>query len=163
MTWQLRRAGGDDLEAIMTIETTVFVTDAWSPDVMRAELANPHNFYLVAFPAGVPERIEAYAGLFAPYGATKADIQTVAVAESARRGGLGRTLVQSLVNEARKRGADEVFLEVRADNPSAEQLYLAVGFEQIAVRTAYYQPDGVDALVMRLTIPEPRMAQAVSE
>ena len=49
-------------------------------------------------------------------------------------------LVQSLLAEARRRGASEVFLEVRADNPGAQQLYRTLGFEQIAVRPRYYQP-----------------------
>jgi len=45
-----------------------------------------------------------------------------------------------------------VFLEVRADNPSAEGLYLSEGFEEIGRRPRYYQPDDVDAIVMRLDV-----------
>ena len=61
----------------------------------------------------------------------------------------------TLVAEAVRRGAGEVFLEVRADNPGARELYRSLGFEEIAVRAKYYQPDGVDAIVMRLE-PAPR-------
>ena len=154
-TWQLRRATVDDLDAIMTIETTTFVSDAWSRETMRAELADGNGVYLVAFPVGHPDRIEAYAGLRAPHRAPQADIQTIAVAESARRQGLGRVLMQQLLNEARGRGASEVFLEVRADNPNAKALYDSLDFEQMAVRPHYYQPDGVDAIVMRHTLREP--------
>lgn len=160
MTWQLRRATGDDLEAIMAIETTVFAGDAWSTESMRGELADRHGYYLVAFPPGEPERIEAYAGLRAPLRERQADIQTIAVAETARRRGLGRVLMQRMIAEARERGAKELFLEVRADNPSAQSLYDSLGFEAIAVRPKYYQPDGVDAIVMRLTIPEPTVSVA---
>ena len=152
MTWQLRRAGAGDLDAIMALETGTFGSDAWSTASMRQELRNANCFYLVAFRPETPDEIEAYAGLLAPNGAKEADIQTIAVAEGSRRGGLGRTLLLTLVNEARKRGAAEVFLEVRADNPGAQALYRSLGFEQLAVRKAYYQPDGVDALVMRLEI-----------
>ena len=49
---------------------------------------------------------------------------------------------------------------MRDDNPSAQALYLSLGFEQIAVRPKYYQPDGVDAIIMRLVIPEPEMSVA---
>lgn len=152
MAWQMRVAGVHDLEAIMRIENATFGADAWSSGAMRAELASKQGYYLVAFPPGHPERIEGYAGLLAPNGSNQADIQTIAVIEPARRGGLGRMLVQALIGEARQRGATEVFLEVRADNPNAEQLYRSLGFEQIAVRPKYYQPDGVDALVMRLEV-----------
>jgi N6-L-threonylcarbamoyladenine synthase/ribosomal-protein-alanine N-acetyltransferase len=48
-----------------------------------------------------------------------------------------------------------VFLEVRADNPGARALYESLGFAEIAVRPDYYQPDGVDAVIMRLADPEP--------
>jgi len=161
MTWQLRTADADDLDAVMAIEHAVFANDAWSRASMRAELASPHSFYLVAFPVGEPERIEAYAGLLAPRGSGQADIQSVAVVPSARRRGLARTLVRTLVAEARDRRAREVFLEVRADNPGAESLYDSLGFERIAVRAGYYQPDNVDANVMRLTISDPKTSPAV--
>jgi ribosomal-protein-alanine acetyltransferase len=163
MAWQLRRAGVDDLDAIMAIEHGVFGTDAWSSESMLGELASVHSYYLVAFEVGSPDRIDGYAGLLAPRRAQQADIQSVAVVESARRRGLGRTLVRALVAEARDRGAREVFLEVRADNPGAESLYDSLGFERIAVRKGYYQPDNVDATVMRLTVAEPRLAPAVGQ
>lgn len=158
MTWQLRRATEADLDAIMALETSIFENDAWSPEMMARDVADPSCYYLVAFPPDAPERIEAYAGLLAPRGALEGDIQTIAVAEPARGHGLGRTLMLSLIGEARKRGAREVFLEVRADNPSAQRLYRRLGFEDVGVRRGYYQPDNVDAIVMRLSIPAPMMA-----
>ncbi|MDJ0334194.1 ribosomal protein S18-alanine N-acetyltransferase [Salinibacterium sp. G-O1] len=161
MTWQLRRATADDLDAIMAIESTVFTTDAWSSAIMRAELADRHGYYLVAFPPGEPDQIDAYAGLRSPLREPQADIQTIAVAERARRNGLGRVLMLQLMSEARTRGAREIFLEVRADNPSAQALYVSLGFEQIAVRPNYYQPDGVDAIIMRMAVVEPKVSVAL--
>lgn len=158
MTWQLRRAQPSDLDAIMEIERSTFTTDGWSADAMASELANAQTYYLVAHRPEFPSVIEGYAGLFAPRGAQQSDIQTIAVAPSARRTGLGRVLMQTLIGEARERGAQEVFLEVRADNPGAQRLYDHLGFERIAVRPAYYQPDGVDAIVMRLAIEPARGA-----
>ncbi|MBG6055594.1 ribosomal-protein-alanine acetyltransferase [Salinibacterium sp. CAN_S4] len=160
MTWQLRRATVDDLDAIMDIETTVFTTDAWSSAIMRAEIGDRHGYYVVAFPPDAPTQIDAYAGLRAPLREPQADIQTIAVSGSARRNGLGRVLMLHLISEARTRGAREIFLEVRDDNPSAQSLYLSLGFEQIAIRPKYYQPDGVDAIIMRLAIPEPEVRVA---
>ena len=158
-TWQLRRATPNDLDAIMQIEDAVFTPDAWSRDSMRHELGLRDGYYLVAFPVGRPEQIDAYAGLFAPHRAPSADVQTIAVAEHARRGGLGRVLMTQMIAEARSRGAEEVFLEVRADNESAQNLYRSLGFEQLAVRKGYYK-GGVDAIVMRLGIGAPRVEVA---
>jgi ribosomal-protein-alanine N-acetyltransferase len=41
---------------------------------------------------------------------------------------------------------------VRADNPVAQALYASEGFIELGRRPRYYQPDGVDALVMRLDL-----------
>ena len=155
MTWQLRAATPGDLDAIMAIEASVFPEDAWSPATMLAELRDRNGYYLVAFPPGDPGRIDAYAGLRAPRRQPQADIQTIAVVEDARRQGLGRVLMLRLIDEARERGAAELFLEVRADNPGAQTLYESLGFERIAVRPQYYG-GVVDAVIMRLTIPAPR-------
>lgn len=151
MVWRLRRAGVEDLDAIMAIENATFATDAWPRDVMRSDLRGAHTYYLVAEDTGV----DGYAGLLAPRGSGQADIQTIAVVEGARGRGLGRTLMDALLSEARGRGAEQVFLEVRADNPAAQHLYDSLGFERIDVRRNYYQPDGVDAIIMRLTLPAP--------
>ncbi|MEO7123024.1 MAG: ribosomal protein S18-alanine N-acetyltransferase [Lacisediminihabitans sp.] len=154
MSWQLRRATPADLDAIMLLETGTFGTDAWSSESMLADLSSRHAYYLVA------ERLDdgavvGYAGLLAPQGSQDGDVQTIAVAESDRRGGLGRTLIQALIAEARKRGASKVFLEVRADNGGAQHLYETLGFVAIAERIGYYQPDNVDAIVMKYEIPAP--------
>jgi ribosomal-protein-alanine acetyltransferase len=149
--WQIRQANVDDVDAIMAIESATFGSDAWSRESMLAELANPNTFYLAA---GRDERLEGYAGLLAPRGAEQADVQTIAVLESARGSGLGRALMNIMLSEARSRRATEVFLEVRADNPGPRHLYESLGFEQVSVRKRYYRP-GVDAIVMRLELPEP--------
>jgi len=161
MSWQLRRATHNDLDSIMAIESSEFANDAWSRDMMSAELGDKHGYYLVANPVGEPQRVTAYAGLHAPFREPQADIQTIAVAPDARRNGIGRALMHALMVEARDRGASELFLEVRDDNPGAQHLYDSLGFERIAVRPNYYQPDGVDAVVMRLSIPEPHLSPAV--
>lgn len=155
MTWQLRRADAGDLHAIMRLETATFGNDAWSSETMRAELANPNTWYLVAFTPEEPDIIDAYAGVLAAPGAREADIHTIAVAPHARRRGLGRTIILTLEREAVKRGATRIFLEVRADNSGALALYRSLDFEELAVREKYYQPDGVDAIVMAHD-PKPR-------
>ena len=160
MTWQLRRATAADVPGIMQLETRIFESDAWSADMMLRDVTDPNCYYLVAFHPDHPDLLDAYAGLLAPTGAVESDIQTIAVTEAARGYGLGRTLMLTLIAQARTRGAREVFLEVRADNPGAQSLYLSLGFEQLGVRAGYYQPDNVDALVMRLHIPRPSMSMA---
>jgi ribosomal-protein-alanine acetyltransferase len=146
----LRDATPADLDAIMAIENRSFPTDAWSRETMAAELESPHGRYLVDDQDGA---VIGYGGVRALRGGADADIQTIALLAEHRGQGRGRTLLRALLAAAAERGAREVFLEVRADNPAAEGLYVAEGFREIGRRPRYYQPDDVDAIVMRLELP----------
>jgi ribosomal-protein-alanine acetyltransferase len=145
----IRPAGVSDLDAIMALERASFPTDAWSEPMMREELAAAHNRYLVDEVAG---RIVGYAGLRALPGSRDADVQTIAVSEASRGRGRGRALLHALLEQAVDLRAREVFLEVRADNPAAQALYASEGFAELGRRPRYYQPDDVDAVVMRLDL-----------
>src|SRR5437763_1290628 len=63
--------------------------------------------------------------------------------------GTGTALRKAPGDEADNRGYEEVLLEVREDNPRARRLYLRHGFTEVGIRRGYYQPSGVDAVVMR--------------
>lgn len=145
----LREAVPDDLSAIMALERASFPTDAWSDAMMREELASPHGWYIVDEEAG---RLIGYAGLRAVRGSRDADVQTIAIAAPSRGRGRGRTLLRALLGEAAERGVQEVFLEVRADNPVAQALYASEGFLEVGRRPRYYQPDDVDAVVMKADV-----------
>lgn len=149
---RLRPATVDDLDAMWAIEAAVFGGDAWSLDLMREELVGEHREYL----ALVDEAgdVVGYAGLLA-LGA-EGDVQTIAVAPAVRGSGQGRRLMNALLDAAEARGVRSVFLEVRADNPAARGLYESLGFAELGVRPRYYQPDGVDAIVMKLDCKERR-------
>jgi [ribosomal protein S18]-alanine N-acetyltransferase len=155
----IRAATAADLDAIMLIERHSFPTDAWSAELMAAELSSPHGRYLVDVePAtgssvqGTGEVVVGYGGVRALRGSADSDIQTIALDAAHRGSGRGRALLRALLAEAAARGAHEVFLEVRADNPVAQRLYLSEGFAEIGRRAGYYQPDDVDAVIMRLDL-----------
>ncbi|XAS65864.1 ribosomal protein S18-alanine N-acetyltransferase [Pseudarthrobacter sp. So.54] len=143
----LRDMTAADVPAVHELERALFPVDAWPLHMFVAELAQAETRrYLVAEAAG---RIVGYAGLMCiePI----ADVQTIAVVPEQEGKGIGSALLTELIRESRQRGAQDVLLEVRADNPRAQQLYLRYGFEQIHVRPRYYR-DGVDALIMRLRL-----------
>ncbi|WP_439689432.1 ribosomal protein S18-alanine N-acetyltransferase [Curtobacterium sp. SP.BCp] len=152
---RLRPAHPQDLDDIMWLEHVSFPTDAWSASQMSGELYSPHGYYVVVetVAEGTAPTVVGYAGLSSLAGNPVADVQTIAVAAEQRGRGIGRVLFTELLDEARRRGVHEVFLEVRADNPVAQAMYTAFGFEHIATRPRYYQPDGVDAWVMRAELP----------
>jgi ribosomal-protein-alanine N-acetyltransferase len=160
---RLRRAHPQDLDDVMWLEHASFPTDAWSAAQMSDELSSPHGYYVVVETTdeGSAPTVVGYAGLSSLPGNPVADVQTIAVAADQRGRGLGRVLFTELLDEARCRGVHEVFLEVRADNPVAQTMYTGFGFEHIATRPRYYQPDGVDAWVMRAELAVPPAATPV--
>jgi N6-L-threonylcarbamoyladenine synthase len=135
-----------DLPEIMKLETASFANDAWPEETFRSELGANHTFYILALEG---DELVGYAGLSKLPGSDQADIQTIAVREDKRGLGIGRLLMNSLTQQATDLDAKEIFLEVRADNSVAQKLYKIFGFKQIGTRKKYYQPDGVDAFIMK--------------
>jgi ribosomal-protein-alanine N-acetyltransferase len=86
----------------------------------------------------------------------EAQLLNLTVAPRARRQGLGRALLKRFLADARLRGAEQCFLEVRVSNSAAIALYAAEGFAAVARRVAYYPPAATnereDALVMRRSL-----------
>jgi ribosomal-protein-alanine N-acetyltransferase len=82
----------------------------------------------------------------------QSELGNVAVAEEARGAGIGRALVEAIVERVRARGSRECFLEVRESNAVAQALYDDMGFEVVGRRRAYYALPTEDALVMRLFV-----------
>lgn len=89
-------------------------------------------------------------------GAGEAHLLNLCVRSDLRRHGIGRGLLELLLEHARAQGVADLFLEVRPSNPDAIRLYVAMGFQQIGVRRAYYQAVGgrEDALVYRLRLSQ---------
>lgn len=75
----------------------------------------------------------------------------VAVDPAARRGGIGRTLVEAVIGYARAHAAAKILLEVRASNAAALALYDRLGFTRFNVRERYYS-DGEDGIEMMLEL-----------
>lgn len=158
----LRAMTRDDVPAVLALEQAMFPLDAWPEEFFHAELdhtgpattAQPGGTraYRVVEAAehdGGNPQIVAYGGLM--FVRPLADVQTIAVNSECEGRGLGTALLRWMIDEARTRGADDLLLEVRADNPRAQQLYAHHGFEHILTRPHYYPP-GVDALIMRLRL-----------
>ncbi|MBM7051181.1 ribosomal protein S18-alanine N-acetyltransferase [Rothia sp. ZJ1223] len=148
-----RRMTLHDLEQVHTLERYLFPADAWPIDMFLAEIQHETRSYLVAEDTAVrPTSIIGYAGVMSV--ADTADVQTIAVAPQYEGKGIGRALLDYLHREAAARGAQTILLEVRADNPRAQDLYTRNGYSHIHTRPRYYN-DGVDALIMQASLTDP--------
>ncbi len=140
-TAQLARMRWWHVAAVMELEGELFGAEAWSPAAYWNELAETATrHYVVAL---AEEQVVGYAGL-AVFG-DEAHVLTIGVAAAAQGRGLGTELLRDLLAAA---GGRRVLLDVRADNEVAQRLYRRHGFVPIGRRRRYYQPSGVDAVVM---------------
>ncbi len=90
-------------------------------------------------------------------GPGEAHILNICIEHSVRRRGVARLLLRHLIDTARQNAAKEIFLEVRESNTAAMRLYESLGFNQIAVRSRYYNSNATvcgreDAMLYALTL-----------
>lgn len=142
-----------DLPMIVSMERQVYRTDAWSMAQFKEELAAvPRNrFYVIA--QDEQNHIVGYAGVFSPDNGLDADVLTLTVAPSWRRQGIGRAMLNQLIDWAIARQAPAIFLEVREGNVEASPLYESAGFVAISSRSNYYSL-GVNAVIMKKDLNE---------
>jgi len=84
----------------------------------------------------------------------EAHILNLCIDESHQKQGFARMLLNHLIELAKQRGANTVFLEVRPSNPRAVHLYERSGFNEIGIRKDYYDAAGgrEDAIVMARSV-----------
>jgi ribosomal-protein-alanine N-acetyltransferase len=134
------------LDAVMRHEHEMFGPESWTRAGYRSELSDTrHRYYLAA--EDDDGTLLGWAGLMVV--AEDAQILTVGVVPAARRRGIGQGLLDAMLDEAKRRGALAVFLEVRADNDAAQALYRRNGFVDLRVRRGYYDSGRADALEMQ--------------
>jgi len=86
------------------------------------------------------------------------ELENIVVAASAQRQGLGKQLLEALLDAARKTNSASVILEVRESNAAARTLYEKTGFEQSGSRKSYYTNPREDAVLYCLTLGQHRFS-----
>ncbi len=78
------------------------------------------------------------------------EILNLAVKPKCRGQGVGKALVEALLEVFSREGVVEVFLEVRESNAVASAIYKSLGFRQAGRRPGYYRNPVEAALLLRL-------------
>lgn len=100
----------------------------------------------VVIPDGESETAKAYGGMTVVL--DEGSITNIAVRPDVRRQGLGRAVVEALLDRARSLGVTDVYLEVRLSNEPAIALYRALGFDVVGTRKNFYKQPTEDAYTM---------------
>ena len=136
-----------DVPLIAKLESVAF-SDPWSEASFESVMDEPAAYVAVA--RGATERILGY--VVAWFAADEGEIANLAVREPTRRQGIGASLLDAALDEGRRRGAKNMYLEVRESNEAARRLYASRGFEEVGRRRGYYKRPVEDAIVLRLEI-----------
>ena len=135
-----------DLQNLVALERECFTTEAYTERQIRDLLESPNA---IAFLARIDADIAGFViSLVEEYeGAKIGHIVTIDVAIKHRRKGTGLTLLKAAEDALLERKARAVYLEVRADNTSALQLYSKQGYVKTEILENYYSR-GIRALRM---------------
>ncbi|MCO6389137.1 GNAT family N-acetyltransferase [Aliihoeflea sp. 40Bstr573] len=140
----------EDASALPRIHEEDFIRP-WSEDEFADLLAQGNVFGFAAREVG-KRQLGPVGFVLVRQAADEAEILTVAVARSARRLGLGRSLMDAVLRALHAARTASLFLEVDETNAPAIALYRRLGFIQVGRRPDYYkQPGGgrTGAIVMR--------------
>lgn len=131
----------EHLEGVATLERLCF-GEPWSAKALELLLGD--GAFAVVCTEG--QDVLAYGGMLSVL--DEGQVTNIAVHPDHRRCGLGRRVLETMLEEAERRGLTEISLEVRASNHAAISLYEQAGFSAVGRRRSFYKQPTEDALVM---------------
>jgi ribosomal-protein-alanine N-acetyltransferase len=145
--YKFRPMHASDLELIMSIEPHLY-SHPWT-------LGNFVDSLQSGYSAWVLEKGEEIVGYALQMMVLdEAHLLNLSIAKPYQKQGLGRKLLEHMIEIAKNHHAVHMFLEVRPSNVSAIALYENMGFNEMAIRRGYY-PAAVgreDAILMGLAL-----------
>lgn len=139
---EIRPVRYQDIAQIAKLEQQIF-SEPWSAESLEEARRREDNIFLAAI---CEEQVAAYALCYGTM--DEGEIPTIATNPSYLHMGIGKELLQSLLQECHKRDIRQVFLEVRVSNEKAQGLYHKCKFEVVGRRKDFYRFPTEDALVM---------------
>lgn len=138
----IRRMTKEDATKVANIESQVF-SEPWPYDEFVKATLDEKYIYLVAT---CEDEVVGYAGCFVV--CEDSDVTNIAVDAEYRRLGIADVLIDTLSKEAKKKGAEHLFLEVRESNEGARCLYKKNDFVEVGKRKDFYRKPTETAILM---------------
>lgn len=148
MTLVLRSMEVEDIPAVVVIERQVQL-HPWSHQLF-ADSVNGSDICWVLTEGS---QVVGYAVLKAIL--DEAELLTLSIKPEYQGKGLGRYLLEGVIQRIQAGGVSQLFLEVRISNAVAIGLYLSCGFAHIGRRSGYYPTDSggrEDAFVLSASL-----------
>lgn len=132
----------EDVLVVAEIEKECF-SKPWSEKAIKTEINNDLSYFVVA---KVGNEVVGYGGMYSVMG--EGYIYNIAVKFKYRRFGIGKDIVNELVNYSKNKNLKFLSLEVRKSNTPAINLYSNCGFEYVGNRKNFYTDPIEDAIIM---------------
>ena len=143
--------GAAHLDAVLAIEQSAY-SHPWSRGNFSDSMAAGYQLQCLVGGADVLGYFVAMAGY------REVHLLNITVAPAHQRQGWARVLLDALAIWSRGQQAEWLWLEVRAGNTRAQQIYEHCGFAPVGLRKGYYpagQGQREDAVVMNLRLGAP--------
>lgn len=142
----IRAAEQMDIDAIVRVENACFSTP-WSIDAIKHEICeNKLADFMIA--CDEENNIIGYIGIWTLL--DECQINKIAVMPEKRKIGIGKTILNHVIELTRDMGVKSWYLEVRESNTAAQALYRSAGFSSVGTRKNYYINPVEDAVLMNL-------------
>ena len=116
-----------DFNTISPILSTEF-DDFWTVSALKSELENSNSSYIVA---KLNFEIVGFAGIWKAV--DEVHIMDIVVKKNYRHQGIGKKLLENLIQLTKKMGFSVITLEVNAQNTIAQKLYLHYNFKEVRI------------------------------
>lgn len=154
----IRKATLDDVPSMIELDRQSATSSHWTEAQYRS-LLSPERLVLLASSEVVPDAPSVKENLLgfivALQIAPEWELENIVVSPAALRKGIGKRLLQALLDAARKTNSQAVFLEVRESNQGARSFYEKSGFAQTGRRKSYYSNPLEDAVLYRWVFTKP--------
>ena len=137
-----------DLERVVAIAASLRDAPQWLRSAYEDAIAAEGGLRRIALVTEIAGQIAGFSVTRVVAG--QAELESIAVAESAQRCGVGAELLRATMREAKSLGAHEMVLEVRASNIGAAALYAKAGFGVMGRRPEYYKDPVEGAILLGL-------------
>ena len=130
----------EHLENIKDVLNSEF-DDFWNYNILKEELNSQNSCYIVAL---LNNEIVGFAGI--KFIVNEADIMNIVTKKTFRNKGIGKLLLENLIQLAKSLNLTSITLEVNEENAPAIHLYKKFGFEILGIRKNYYK--NTDGIIM---------------
>ena len=120
----------------------------WTKEILRDCILYKYDSFAVFF----NDNLVGY--IIAKITYPETHILNLTVKKNFRKKGIGKSLIELIISEARIRSSENILLEVRVSNFEAQSLYEKLNFQIIGTRKNYYESENgrEDAYVLKLDL-----------